>query len=73
MTVLRAKFSAELPGPDAGLSRSLSAVVILRFPVCSPSSPVKHCHRWKAVVFLRAGCFSRSKRHDHRKKTIQSP
>jgi hypothetical protein len=73
MTVWRARFSVELSGPVVGRSRSLSAVVILRFPVCSPSSPVRLSYRWKAVVFLRQGCFSRSNRHDRRKKNIQSP
>ena len=73
MTIWRAQFSVELSGPVVGLSRSLSSVVLLRFPLCSPLSPVKPCYRWKAVVFLRPGCFTRSKRHDHRKKTIQSP
>ena len=73
MTIWRAQFSVELSGPVVGLSRSLSAIGILRFPVCSPSSPVKPCYRCEAVVFLRPGCFNRSKRPDHRKKTIQSP
>ena len=73
MTVLRAPFFAELPGPDAGLSRSLSSVVILRFQVCSTTSSVKLMLSLKAVVFLRAFWFRRSARHDHRKKTIQSP
>ena len=73
MTAWRAPFSVELPGPGAGLNRSLSAMVILRFPLCSPSSPVKPCYRWKAVVLLRASWFSRAARRDHRKKSIQSP
>jgi hypothetical protein len=73
MTVLRAPLFAELLGPDAGLSRSLSSVLTLRFQVRSATSSVKLCYRWKAAVFLRAFCFRRSPRHDHRKKTIQSP
>ena len=73
MTVLRAPFSGNLPGPDAGLSRSLSAVVILRFPVCSKLSPVIRCHRWKATVFLCTRSFRRSEPHDHRKKAFKSP
>lgn len=73
MTIWRAQFSVELSGPVVGLSRSLSSVAILRFLACSPSSLVKPCYPWKAVVFLRPRCFTRSKRHDHRKKTIQSP
>ena len=73
MTVLRAPFSAELPGPDPGLSRSLSWVVILRFDVCSSASSVKLGCRWEGVLLLRACRFRCSARHDHRKKTIQSP
>jgi hypothetical protein len=73
MTVWRAPFSVELTGPDAGLNRSLSAMVILRFLLCSPSSPVKSCYCWKAVVFLRPSWFSRSARQNHRENTIQSP
>jgi hypothetical protein len=64
MTVLRAPFSAELRGPDPGLSRSLSSVVTLRLPVCSAASSVKLCYRWKAAVFLRACSFRCSARHD---------
>ena len=73
MTALRAPFSGNSPGPDAGLSRSLSVVVILRFPVRPELSPVIRCHRWKAVVFLRPAYFTRSARHNQWKMTIQSP
>ena len=73
MTALRAPFSAELPGPDAGLNRSLSSVMILPLQVCSGASSLKLCYPWKALVFLSARWFRRSARHDHRKKTIQSP
>jgi len=73
MTVWPTPFFAELPGPDVGLSRSLSLVLTLRFQVCSATSSVKLCYPWKAVVFLRARWFRPSARHDHRKKTIQSP
>ncbi len=73
MTVLRAPFSADLLGPDAGLSRSLSLVLTSRFQVHSSASSVKLCYRRKADLFLRACWFRPSERRHPRKNTIQSP
>jgi hypothetical protein len=73
MTVLRAPFSAEFPGPDPGRGRSLSWVVILRFDICSRASSVTLGYRWEDVMLLRACRIRCSARHDLRKKTIQSP
>jgi|KBSSwiStaDraftv2_1062776.scaffolds.fasta_scaffold146431_3 hypothetical protein len=73
MTVLRAPFSAGLPGSHPGLSRSLSWAVILRLDVCFRASSVKLIYRCQHFLLLRACQFRCSARHHHRKKTIQSP
>ena len=73
MTVLRAPFSADLLGPDAGLSRSLSLVLISPFQVHSSASSVRLCYPWKADLFLRACWFRRSERRHPRKNAIQPP
>ena len=73
MTLLRAAFSAESLGPDAGLSRSLSLVLTLPSQVRSAASSVKVCYPRKVAVFLRACWFRRSERRHPWKNTIQSP
>ena len=70
MTVLRAPFSAELPGPDAGLSRSLSSVVTLRFQVSSATSWVKallslESHRVPPHLLAQTLGTARSPKKDH--------
>ncbi len=73
MTLLRAAFSAEFLGPDAGLSRSVSLVLTLPSQVRSTAFSVKFSYRRIAAVCLRACCFRRSERRHPWKNTIQSP
>ena len=73
MTVLRAPFSAGLPGSHPGLSRSLSWAVILRFDVCFRASSVKLIYRCQYVLLLPVCQLRCPARRHHRKKTIQSP
>jgi hypothetical protein len=73
MTVLRAAFSAEFLGPDAGLSRSVSLVLTLPCQLRSAVFSVNFCYRRKADIFLRACWFRRSERRHPWKNTIQSP
>jgi hypothetical protein len=64
---------AEFTSPDQNLSRSLSAVDILRFQISSATAPVELLQRSKLVEHLRARWFTHCAHCRHWQKAIQYP